>query len=806
MEPSYHPDVQLDNWTPINRYGFKSSIDYAFVYRDTKVTQSVCDLFPHQRFVKDFLQPDSPYRGLLLYHQVGTGKSRSAIAIAEQYPTSKKVYVLLPASLRSNYIAELKTCQSHYYHDREQKWGFTKTDTEDLCTSMNITPKYAETHGIYMPNEHGLHTINSHPAITSQLDHMRENRYVFIHYNSSSKKDFNALKAARTSANASIFDDGIVIIDEIHNLVSSITNAGEGFTLCVEFYKHLLNARNVKIIALSGTPLINKPIELAFLFNIIHGKIKVHRLPCKPTVSNTLFLESRQDIDSFRYHDGGFEIILREQQALDTIMTQLKCNEDSYKDVNQTLFPTDEKFDDLFVDYTTNCIKNKNMMTRRLSGLLSFYEASQSNSDYPEFDKMVIDRVEMSDFQLNVYQAERKLEIESERKKKKINKSGDEPTGSYRSYSRMASNFAFPIDIPRPKKKYNREDSIKENVREIKESIVSLESSTEQYLSLDKLHHYSPKFVKIINRVNECNAPCLIYSSFRSLEGVALLKSCLEKNGYHHLTCVKNAQRELELVVPRVYKPSFIIFTDDKEKNNLLIDVFNSNIKNLSVNVLKQLAEWPRQPYTSFNPHDCNIRGHFVKVIMITQSGAEGISLKCVRQVHMLEPHWNNVRIHQVIGRAIRAKSHNALPVSERKVKAFLYVSVYSKTQVSNEITTDETIHNIALRKQVLLDSFLKVIKESAVDAKRGEPFGKRLGTMYSSFDINEDPLDAAYKTSEVVHEFGVIVQPYMGRQIVFDKKTLKVYFADDKLKHEAVGRLEKNEGRMRMVINETNE
>ena len=37
---------------------------------------------------------------------------------------------------------------------------------------------------------------------------------------------------------------------------------------------------------------------------------------------------------------------------------------------------------------------------------------------------------------------------------------------------------------------------------------------------------------------------------------------------------------------------------------------------------------------------------------MITQSGSEGISLKNVRQVHLLEPYWNMIRMDQVIGRA----------------------------------------------------------------------------------------------------------------------------------------------------------
>ena len=49
---------------------------------DEKVDNSV-KLFPHQRFVKDYMQFDSPYRGVLLYHELGSGKSGASIAAAE---------------------------------------------------------------------------------------------------------------------------------------------------------------------------------------------------------------------------------------------------------------------------------------------------------------------------------------------------------------------------------------------------------------------------------------------------------------------------------------------------------------------------------------------------------------------------------------------------------------------------------------------------------------------------------------------------------------------------------------------------
>ena len=40
------------------------------------------ELSPHQVFVKNFLSVDTPYKGLLLYHGLGTGKTCSAIGVA----------------------------------------------------------------------------------------------------------------------------------------------------------------------------------------------------------------------------------------------------------------------------------------------------------------------------------------------------------------------------------------------------------------------------------------------------------------------------------------------------------------------------------------------------------------------------------------------------------------------------------------------------------------------------------------------------------------------------------------------------
>ena len=64
--------------------------------------------------------------------------------------------------------------------------------------------------------------------------------------------------------------------------------------------------------------------------------------------------------------------------------------------------------------------------------------------------------------------------------------------------------------------------------------------------------------------------------------------------------------------------------------------------------------------------NDDNKYGSKVKVVIISKAAAEGIDLKNIRQVHILEPWYNMMRIEQIIGRGVRNLSHMLLPFIER--------------------------------------------------------------------------------------------------------------------------------------------
>ena len=72
-------------------------------------------LLTHQKVIRDYMNLYTPYRGLLLFHGLGSGKTCSSIAIAEGMKNNKRVIVMTPASLRRNFFEELKKCGDSLY-------------------------------------------------------------------------------------------------------------------------------------------------------------------------------------------------------------------------------------------------------------------------------------------------------------------------------------------------------------------------------------------------------------------------------------------------------------------------------------------------------------------------------------------------------------------------------------------------------------------------------------------------------------------------------------------------------------------
>ena len=273
-------------------------------------------LMLHQQLVRDYLNLVTPYRGLLLYHGLGSGKTCSSIAIAEGMKDYKKVIVMLPASLQRNYIEEIKKCGDPIFK-RNQYWEWISVsqDNEELRKNLSmilslspediIKQRGAWITDISKPSNIARLNPDELKSLNIQLDTMIKNKYKFINYNGLRKEKFRTMTENYTK---NIFDDSVVIIDEAHNLISRIVNKIERLKnisdkkskktfkqetinrgietadeLSLQLYHMLMMANNCKIVLLTGTPIINYPNEIGILFNILRGYIKTWTFNLRPS-------------------------------------------------------------------------------------------------------------------------------------------------------------------------------------------------------------------------------------------------------------------------------------------------------------------------------------------------------------------------------------------------------------------------------------------------------------------------------------------------------------------------------------------
>lgn len=107
------------------------------------------------------------------------------------------------------------------------------------------------------------------------------------------------------------------------------------------------------------------------------------------------------------------------------------------------------------------------------------------------------------------------------------------------------------------------------------------------------------------------------------------------------------------------------------------------------------------------------------KILLISASGSEGLNLKEVRTVIILEPHWNKTRIHQVVGRASRYMSHSKLPFQDRNVKVYHLIIDKPKDyrEVSDNMpSADVLLLSKSTDKQVDIDKFYDWLQKMSIE------------------------------------------------------------------------------------------
>ena len=811
-------------------------------------SESKFDLLTHQKIVRFYLNLFSPHRGLLLYHGLGAGKTCSSIAIAEGMKNYKKVLIMTPASLRMNYIEELKKCGDDLYK-RGQHWEFINTVMRPdmipvIKKDLGLRDKILkDNNGAWIANgeqETNYDSLSPEEkrSLDKQINEMIAAKYEFINYNGLQKKKYLEIT---DNKKINPFSGKVIIIDEAHNFISRIVNkiklnkAKKEESLAYMMYIDLLSAVDCKIVLLSGTPMINYPNEIGILFNILRGYIRTLTMPLNtkdatgPVNLKTIreILKSEATIDFIGYNDNTkvLEITrnphgfvnqydgeeykgvvkkpglgeIDEKEFLKNIREKLKQHKikfdgRSIKAVNFTALPdNNDEFKDRFIDYEKNSSKNTDILMRRIVGLTSYFRSAQEEL-MPRYDPetdLIIEELDMSDHQFKLYGEVRAIERKREKETAKRRKKGaedDELSSTYRIFSRLFCNFVFPDGIERPLpndkkdlannvasgiteaavdnvaaielvdtdsgimpddvKQIDDETNIVVNVsyeRRLKDALSNLEKGGDAIFSPENLQLYSPKFLKLLTNItdSENEGKHLIYTQFRTLEGIAIIKLVLEYNGFTQFKIKRDSGNDWVLDVPESEKgkPMFALYTgtETAEEKEITRNVFNDDWNVVPEKLRKEL----------FVINDNNIYGQLIKIFMITASGAEGISLRNVRFVHLVDPYWHPVRREQVIGRAKRICSHNTLPPELQTVRVYLYLMKFSEKQLTSSeqesidlkrndrsydgtkvFTTDQTLHEISDMKQKISNELLSAVKQSSIDCK----FHKNKGLVCYTF------------------------------------------------------------------------
>ncbi len=823
------------NWILPNRIGYSEKLFKTFRpenYQSKSKLTCACDndrncdvssqsvsLFPQQRLIKDYVQYNSPYRGALLYHELGSGKSGASIAAAEGYINKKKMFVLSPASLAVNYENEILKISSIGLNLKKD-WKLVNVNKTDPEVIKILLEKYAinakdviKKNGLVwiplyeddIPNATIIKSTVSQidkPLVDAMISHIIRNRYTFISYNGLNKNLVKKLKE-------NTFNNSFVIIDEVHNFASRIVN---GSSLARDVYLALMDAQDCKLILLSGTPIINNPYEIATIVNLIRGYMTVYEIPAELTEkdletklksSNLMSMVDDYHIDNQRKkllisllpknykRVNNEEAIIKKDKwskddnaIIDEIKTLLKLTSDKTAKHQFSALPTTlEEFNNYFLDMTDDenpTIKNQDLFMRRILGSVSYYSISGSEL-FPKRNNDETRYLEMTDNQFKRYVDVRDIERKMDMKKAGVM---ENKTSVYRAFSRMVCNFSFPEnikrlypnDIKKELKKEMDQDEDEEIIekrkleteplnitekyeRNIKNAINELIEG--DYLTYDNVkNELSPKFASMYTDIETSPGSVLVYSQFRTVEGLGLFSEFLIKNGYRQID-IKKVNGEYLLTDPSVFNRSydnkrFIIFSADKEKTRYLMNLFNGDFKNLPPKLIEALPDNLDQLY-----------GKLVKIFCITASGAEGLSLKNVRRVLITEPYWNNIRTDQVIGRAIRSCSHETLPLKDRNVTVYRYIMKFTKAQLEknftiqtldNSITTDEHIQMMANKKMNIVNTFLQMLKTSSFDCIINSSQNKPILNGYKCYNwaLGVDNNDLSY-TANIKDDYKIM-------------------------------------------------
>src|SRR5690606_30026952 len=191
-----------------------------------KQDSEMAELASYQIFPSKLINDETDNRGILLYYKTGAGKTATFINIAEGM--NREVIVISPASLRNNFIDELKKWTRKYstVDEIQKKYKFISFDAPNILSQYDRIALYD--------------TGEIPPAMNRMFKRLNRNK----------------------------FDDKLIIIDECHEFFQHVVSTSKQ---CEILLQHMQVAKNCKFVFATATPIIKNPFELVPMFNILAG-------------------------------------------------------------------------------------------------------------------------------------------------------------------------------------------------------------------------------------------------------------------------------------------------------------------------------------------------------------------------------------------------------------------------------------------------------------------------------------------------------------------------------------------------------
>lgn len=673
------------------------------------------DLMPHQNFVKNFMSRETPYNGILLFHGVGTGKTCSAIGIAEEYrqhlkqynnSNKKEIIIVANPNVQENFKKQLFD---------ESKLEETKNNVFKLntCIGNSLINEINPDQNMIMTKE----------QITKQINKLRDTNYIFMGYQKFGKyiekrinvdelqNNENDMKELKKNKIRSYFNNRLIIIDEVHNIRVGDDNPKQ--KILTKYLREISKyATNLKLIFLSATPMYNNHNEIISLTNLLNIN------------------DTRSIITPSEIFDNDGEFIKTDDYSGEELLKRKLTGYVSYvKGENPYTFPfriypndfskqnmlskndiPDKQFNNIKINGEINLplymVSLPNEQKMGYSFLLKYLKLNSNNSDWEQltsfgynqlnkpleslnfvFPKLEMDLFLKSGMDINELTRE---QLEN------IITSFDSETGKNTVDIIGKSGLKRIMNFKKDKvmHSYNYKPEILSNYGRI--------------FSLNNLDKYSIKLHSICKNIMKSKGISIIYAAH--IEGGAVpIALALEELGFTRFSTSQYTKSLFE--------------NPPTEQIDSLYMKPKSQLKNINFNPAKYAMITGDSLFSQKNAEDLsfitksdNKDGSKVKVIIISKAASEGLDFKNIRQVHILEPWYNLNRIEQIIGRGVRNLSHCSLPFKERNVEIYMYTMRPFLNNDEKIEVLDMYLYRLAEKKAKKIGNVTRLLKEVSID------------------------------------------------------------------------------------------